>query len=76
MTRLTVWRLLLSSTRAGSALRAALVEYLRPEIINYEHKHRSWRGRVVAEILLIQEGYRYLEAGRDTIAVLSKRSQR
>lgn len=50
-------------------VRSALVSGLLPRIVHYEHCHLVPRVRVEAKRLLYAHGYRFIEVGKDTIAV-------
>ncbi len=43
---------------------------VRPAIINYEHCHLVPRVRTQAKRMLVDNGYRFIETGKDTVAVL------
>ena len=51
-------------------LKFALACGLRPAIINYEHCHLMPKVRHAAQRQLVDLGYRFLEVGKDTLAVL------
>jgi FkbM family methyltransferase len=42
---------------------------LRPAIINYEHCHLVPQLRTKAKRMLVEHGYRFIEVGKDTLAV-------
>jgi FkbM family methyltransferase len=51
-------------------VRMALEAGLRPAIINYEFIHAGRRAQSECKQLLIDAGYRFVDIGRDTLAVL------
>ena len=53
-------------------LQMALAEDSRPEIIHFENAILSVNEKLLAENLLRDKGYRYLDIGSDTIAMCCK----
>lgn len=50
-------------------LKMAFATQVYPEIINFEYIHLSWEDRMKSKEMLIEEGYRFMDIGRDTLAV-------
>jgi len=50
-------------------LKMAFATHVYPEIINFEYIQLSWEDRLKSREMLIEEGYRFMNIGRDTLAV-------
>ena len=50
-------------------VQAAILAGLRPAIVNYEYKHVSWIEQAGCKRVLAENGYEFIDVGKDTLAV-------